>query len=151
MEERQEIRLVPRGRYIGVLGKMLTCYALACFTVTIGGAFVLLGGWYLLMRLSALLYLPIRFAFSVGELCVFLITLAGAALVFTGVQLFKKAQATEAIAPITRHNTHLLPAQESLVRASDLPQSPQEVLLRAAPNGRETPQEELLRAHQPPR
>jgi hypothetical protein len=61
--------------------------------------------------------------------------------------LFREAKAIERVAPITRHNTGHLPAAETLVRASDLPPSHQQAeLLRAAPQGSETPAEELLRA-----
>lgn len=46
---------------------------------------------------------------------------------------------------ITRQNAIHLPAEESLVRASAEPTTPQETLLRAASASEETPKEELLR------
>ena len=49
--------------------------------------------------------------------------------------------------PLTRANTADLPAPDTLVRASSEPmQAQQAVLLRAAAEGQETPQEEMLRA-----
>lgn len=56
---------------------------------------------------------------------------------------------TMAVLPMTRRNAHLASAEESLVRASDLPPThPRAELLRATPYGQETPAEELLRATQ---
>ena len=49
--------------------------------------------------------------------------------------------------PLTRANTADLPAPDSLVRASSEPMQAQEdVLLRAAATGNDTPPEEMLRA-----
>jgi hypothetical protein len=48
--------------------------------------------------------------------------------------------------PLTRANTADLPAPESLVRASQEPQEPQAVLLRAATETQEKHKEQLVRA-----
>ena len=66
---------------------------------------------------------------------------------WTGLYLLNTASDGERVEVITEQNAHRLPPAESLVRASDLPPSHQQTeLLRAAPQGSETPPEELLRA-----
>jgi hypothetical protein len=60
---------------------------------------------------------------------------------------FKEERKVERVKFVTKRTSHLLPPEESLVRPSDLPPSRQQAeLLRAAPQGSETPAEELLRA-----
>jgi hypothetical protein len=59
---------------------------------------------------------------------------------------FKQERKVERVALVTMRTVNLLPPEESLVRASDLPPSQQAELLRAAQYGKETPAEELLRA-----
>ena len=61
----------------------------------------------------------------------------------------RKSCAIEAGEPITRHNVHLLPPEESLVRGSDRPVTdPQTVLLRAARPGPAMQTDQLLRVAQ---
>jgi hypothetical protein len=63
--------------------------------------------------------------------------------------LSKKRQNMASVMPLTKQTSHLLPPEESLVRASNAPPSEQPTeLLRAARAGPETPQEQLLRATQ---
>ncbi len=62
-------------------------------------------------------------------------------------QCFKAATEVESVRLITPRNHHLAPPVETLVRASDLPSTHKQTeLLRAAPQGSDTPAEELLRA-----
>jgi hypothetical protein len=82
-----------------------------------------------------------------GELCVYLLP----PLLITGLALWwgsrKSWKTVRAIQPLNFADTTALPETETLVRASDLPPSDQQAeLLRAAPQGSETPPEELLRA-----
>ena len=61
--------------------------------------------------------------------------------------LLKRVEKIEPIGLITRQNTGNLPEVETLVRSSDQPDVDQQTeLLRAAQYGKETPDEELLRA-----
>ncbi|MCW3099374.1 MAG: hypothetical protein JWL77_4992 [Chthonomonadaceae bacterium] len=61
--------------------------------------------------------------------------------------LFREAKQIVPVALLTKASLNRLPAVETLVRASDLPPAHQQSeLLRAAPQGSETPPEELLRA-----
>jgi hypothetical protein len=71
----------------------------------------------------------------------------GILTLWVGKSMYTRAGNMEPVTLITRHNIADLPAVETLVRASALPPSHQQSeLLRAAPQGSETPPEELLRA-----
>jgi len=61
---------------------------------------------------------------------------------------FKEERKVQRVKLVTKRTSHLLPAVETLVRASDLPPSNQqaELLRGVAPPTSETPPEELLRA-----
>jgi len=76
--------------------------------------------------------------------------LFGAITIFAfwcSLRLFEKGRQIEPGRPLTDHTVHLLPPEETLVRASDIPPSLQQTeLLRAVQIGSETPPEELLRA-----
>ena len=61
-------------------------------------------------------------------------------------QTHRRGRAIENVRLLTVHNHHLLPAEETLLRAAIPPSQPQSELLRAAQSGKETPAEELLRA-----
>jgi hypothetical protein len=62
---------------------------------------------------------------------------------------WKELKEMESVEPVTRHNIAQMPAEETLVRASQEPTVGQEkVLLRAATAPEETKTEELLRATQ---
>ena len=67
---------------------------------------------------------------------------------FSAFRFYKNEKKVERVAPVTRRTSHLLPPEESLVRASAIPDASrqQTELLRAAQYGKETPAEELLRA-----
>jgi len=67
---------------------------------------------------------------------------------FIACWLEKKEKRIERVAPITYRNASLLPPEESLVRASDVPTNQQGELLRAVHYGEQTPAQELLRAGQ---
>lgn len=69
------------------------------------------------------------------------------ATLLLGVRLVKSEQKIERTLPLTQKNTSDLPAVQTLVRPSDIPPSHQSSeLLRSAPQGSETPPEEMLRA-----
>ena len=79
------------------------------------------------------------FVFAVGQILAML-------LLVPLCRLLKKAQAIGDVVPVTRINTAHLPADESLVRASQEPvQEQQSILLRAAAEVGQTPAEQLLR------
>ena len=73
----------------------------------------------------------------------------GLAGIYKSANMFAKIEGMEPVALLTKENAKHLPETETLVRPSDLPPSHlQAELLRAAPQGSETPPEELLRATQ---
>ena len=83
----------------------------------------------------------------IGNACVY--ACIAAALSFLARYLYKSERKVERVALITKRTAHLLPPEDSLVRASDLPPvQPQTELLRAAGKGSETQSELLLRAVQ---
>jgi len=85
-------------------------------------------------------YIDLNIFFTVGPVFATL-------LVIPAVMLIKKAQAlNDNVVPITRANTADLPADESLVRASQEPvQEDQSILLRSAADTNQTPADQLLR------
>ena len=134
-------RLVDWKQYLLTLLEKGLGYTAATFTVCSGLFFLLLAVFCLWFgaHSGADRNTPIWGAGLMGVL--------GVAVLSQGRSMFKNAKKVEAVAPITRHNTGLLPEVETLVRASDSPPSQQQTeLLRAANCGKGTPAEELLRA-----
>ena len=67
----------------------------------------------------------------------------------SSMRLFVEGKEIEPVRPLTAHNQHQVPLDESLLRASDAPPSHQQAeLLRAVKSSQEMPPEELLRAAQ---
>ncbi|MCW3097909.1 MAG: hypothetical protein JWL77_3527 [Chthonomonadaceae bacterium] len=134
MSEKPKKRLVSKGQYVEILLGKIVLYSVAGCMLSAGLFF---------------LALAVGFSFWLrGVVVMPLIFGAGAcAVIWFSKRFFVEAKEIEWVQPITVHNAHLLPVQETLVRPSDLPPSHQQAeLLRAAPQGSETPPEELLRA-----
>jgi hypothetical protein len=75
--------------------------------------------------------------------------LLGVVALGQGKAMFNNAKKVEVVAPITRHNTGLLPEVETLVRGSDRPATAEQTeLLRAVRQTPDSPPEQLLRAIQ---
>ena len=165
MSEKPKKRLVGRTEY--VLRKTLAISLSVGLTACgIGGALLLLRlllGYYLDARTDRGPHwlppgtganydgqdLPLRGLFSAiaWRLCVTVLPI----LLITGLTLWwgsrKSWKTLRALQPINFADIAALPEIETLVRASDLPPSYQQAeLLRATPQGSETPLEELLRA-----
>ena len=79
-------------------------------------------------------------------LCLILLPILGIAASVLWCGSRKSWKTVRALQPIHYADTSNLPEVETLVRASDRPSGQQAELLRAAPQGSETPAEELLRA-----
>ena len=147
MSEQPQKRLVTRRRYIVLLGKRFTLYSLAALGLSVG-----VGGLLFLFRafLIGLEAIPLPANTDLFEgytplLMMLSIVLPGVLFWFSK-KLFVKAKSIEPVSPITDHNAHLLPQQETLVRGSEEPPVAQsDILLRAATSGQETPPEQLLR------
>jgi hypothetical protein len=140
MSEKPKKRLVGRRQYVVVLGKTVSLYTVGMISFC-GGIILLLplgfdamgvwGNYSVGVR-------ALRFVIGVGVI---------ALMLRLGKYTLIKANTVEAVGLLTHHNSHLLPPEESLVRASDVPPSQQQTeLLRAAQYGKETPAQELLRA-----
>jgi hypothetical protein len=140
MNEKPQKRLVSKRQYVAVLGKTVSLYS--------AGMIFFCGGLILLLPLfiDAMVawgnypvgIRALRFASGAGVI---------ALLLLLGKYTLIKATTIESVELLTHQNSHLLPPEETLVRASDAPPSQQQTeLLRAAQYGKETPAEELLRA-----
>ena len=147
MSEKPQKRLVSKREYLKTLLGKGGFYSSAMACAVGGGVLLIVSLFFLWLGLPPWDNLP-----DVGDriwmfLCGVLLGVPFVTAVWFGVSLFKAGARMEPVAPITRHNTGQLPEIETLVRASDLPPSHQQAeLLRAAPQGSETPPEELLRA-----
>lgn len=138
--EKPRTRLVSKGRYLRNLGEKGVNYAVGSFYGLLGVPLLLL----------SLLCIYVCFAvryFLDTFLCLAMVSLGLSAGAFWGCKsYFRKAREMETVTPITRDNTGLLPPEETLLRPSEFSPSHQQAeLLRAAPQGSETPSEELLR------
>lgn len=134
-------RIVSKGKYLADTGKKLT---LASY----GTAVQLVG--IMMVAFTLLVVVPTvwRWADILGGL--FMVGISGGSaltLIYLGRKAVGEGKAIDAGIPFTRANTADLPAVDSLVRASDSPpQEDQDVLLRPATQGRQTPPQELVRA-----
>ncbi|MCW3054930.1 MAG: hypothetical protein JWN14_4100 [Chthonomonadales bacterium] len=143
MSEQSQRRVVSKGRYVRVMSTKMAIASTYVFSFFLA-LFTLFG---------SMVCIILAFDSQNGALWAFFLL---PALVFTAVSigaffwtlaLIRKEQQIAAVLPMTRRNAHLASAEESLMRASDLPSThPQAELLRATPYGQETPAEELLRA-----
>ena len=147
MSEKPQKRLVSKGQYVQVLGKKIGLQSLATVVATVfvtSGLFTASCLLVTCLSIPSLLRHPERF-FAKLFITMFL-GICTWAMYWLSNTMFANAKSIEPVAPITERNAHLLPAQDTLVRGSDLPPSEQQSeLLRATQNGQETPPEELLR------
>ena len=139
-EIKPQKRIVSKGRYVRVMGKRLTLYSVASAIQALG----FLGLSIVVILLIMAMEPRVRAVFLVLSGVLALISLP---CLFLSKRLFVRVRAMEAVAPITDRNAHLLPAEESLLRGSDIsPTEQQAELLRAVQTGQETPPEQLLRS-----
>ena len=131
MSEKPKKRLVSRGRYVCLMAGRATLLSAAVIFASVG--------------IFSLVLALMCAAHGWGMESAYKII--GTVLVLLAFGLYRKERTVERVAPITRYTTSALPPEQTLVRASALPPSHQQAeLLRAAPQGSETPAEELLRA-----
>ena len=131
MREKRQKRVVSKKRYADRLA------ARALFT-GMTALFSLIGGGMLVVSIAMLFEKPVVAPFY---------ALLAFYVFFLARICYKKEREVERVIPVTRRTANLLPPEESLVRASDLsPSHHQAELLRAAPQSKETPAEELLKA-----
>jgi len=124
-------RVVSKGVFVRTIGKKVGLFSLSGFILGAG----------LVLTLCTLICLY----FSVALLALFFGALTVGAFWYS-TRVFVQAKEVEAVRPVTQRTAHLLPPEESLVRASDAPHAHlKSELLRAAQSGQDTPVEELLR------
>ena len=123
------------------------------FSLTLGGGTLLFGG--IVLSVVALISIVLFLTYWViagystaeflGKLGLFLG--AGASILFVlGSRIMQKSKHIEKVEPITHQNAHLIPPEETLVRASQEPvHEPQEILLRPAASSQSTEPSQLLR------
>ena len=141
--ENSSKRLVSKGRYAWLITERTTL-AIGAVVFLCLGLTTLFGAVIFLMT-AFNRNLPIGPSIFLGV--GLSLTCVSAYMFFSAFRFYKNEKKIERAAPITRHTSHLLPPEESLVRASAIPASRQQSeLLRAAQHGKETPAEELLRA-----
>jgi|SRR5579883_1179891 len=144
-------RIVTKEQYARSVGKRVALSSL-------GGLFVLLGlggaalfGFLLLIVIFGHSYYPQlqnipNLGITEAVFASFTIISLGAS--WMGFDTVRRTIQSEPIQPLTRQNIGDLPAEQSLVRASEEPPAQsQATLLRAAAGQEETPEEQLLRPH----
>ena len=158
MSGKPQKRLVSKGQYLWIMGMKTTLYVAATGVVCLGLAGLVLniyGSWDDVSRTAGSTDLETAIPlgrFTPTDHIYFLVlgailSVTCLAIIWLGKSMFKKAQRVEPVALLKRQSVIPLPEAETLVRASDLPPShQQDELLRAAPQGSETPAAELLRA-----
>lgn len=139
MKRTTQKRLVSKAEYARILARnaMMTTICAIC---------LIIAGLSALACMCIFLYVGIK-GFSVHDasrpivllLVVFVLSLA------CGASAKRKVENAEEVQPATRKVVETLPVEDILVRGSEAPQTPETVLLRAASNTAETPQEQLLR------
>lgn len=147
--QKRQRKVVSKARYIlYIVDKATLSFwgAVVAFIGLLGFvllAFLLIGFVERIIQRHSLQFSDIYYLL----LTLFLVGGGSFVLVYAGVHEAKDATAgMEPVAPLTRNNLELLPAEKSLVRDSSEPTAAQEaVLLRPAQAGQETPSEELLR------
>jgi hypothetical protein len=151
MSENSRIRLVSKGRYAWLLTArtmFATGVLLSLFTFAIGGGFFLIMASGYLIAVRHVFNMDPAFGPSFFAPSAFLSAVLSGISLFMACWLAKKEQKVERVAPITHRSVSLLPPEESLVRAANVPVTQQGELLRAAQYGKETAAEELLRSGQ---
>lgn len=143
MSAQPQRTLVSRKRYIQVMGLKLSLFAVGAGAI--GGG--LIAGFAFMNEIVISLVYPHETRFTLLDCTAFAV--GAGMLLMCGAVTYRKSHKIAAIELTTPQNAHLLPVQETLVRASVQPPSHQKAeLLRAAQYGKETPAEELLRATQ---
>jgi hypothetical protein len=138
MSEQPERRLVHGKSYFKVESKFFSLLLLGTCASGVGVLLALL----LLVEAVEWLGTPQWSGFAA------LVALGGVVvwILRYGLHTLARASEVEKVEKVTPQNAHLLPVEETLVRASVLPPSQQPAeLLRVAEISRETPPEELLR------
>ena len=124
-------RVVSKGEFVRTIGKKLGLFSLS--GTLLATALVLA-----LITMVSLYFGAILFVIAFG-----IVTIA---VFWASTRFFVQAKKVEAVRPLTNRISHLLPPEESLVRAADAPPTQQQAeLLRAAQSSQDTPAEELLR------
>ena len=149
-------QIVSKGEYVGRLGSKAFFSAVGIIMLWFCaiGVFATI---CLLFTLFFILYpdltkmdVAIRFIIFLS-LCLPLVGVVLFLLGYVGRLAIRRGRQVDPGIPFTRENTADLPAEDSLVRASEEPTPEQQtVLLRAAVQGQETPAEELVRASSGP-
>jgi hypothetical protein len=146
---KQEKRLVSKQRYLSVVGHKLSLYSSGSFLATLGIICLAVLILILIVGIREVVQeITLSSLIPLGSFIAMIVILGGGAFLLFGMSksAFKTASEIEPVIPVTDRNSHLLPAEESLLRGSDQPPTQlQNELLRAAQEGPQTPQEELLR------
>lgn len=128
------IRLVSQEQYIRDISAKIRLFSLALFVPLAGLILLAVSLWFCFQNPDSGSAFEILFYLSI-------------AAVWSGPSHFIAAKQIKPVRPVIAHNAHKFTPREILLRASDLPPSHQQAeLLRAAPQGCETPAEDLLRA-----
>jgi len=149
MNEKPQKRLVNQSQYIRITGKKWTLYSTSAVLTALALAMVFGTALGIFRHVTGTE--PVHPDFVVSHRNYFLEGGADCVLLFllTKLSLYtrKRGKAIAPVSLLTGRNGHLLPMQETLVRASSQPPIQQQAeLLRAAQYGQETPAEQLLRA-----
>ncbi|GEM_PF-4321854 len=134
-------RVVPKVRYIGIMGKRFTARLLylCCVFAGIGG----IGATIALMCVALASRTPWYF-----EILLLPVATLFGFLFMAGREGLNAADQEENIVPLTRQTLREMPDDQSLVRASAVETAtPESVLLRPAQAQSETVSKELLRPH----
>lgn len=134
------MKIVPKSHYLDILAKSGVLTLLS--SLSIAASILLAVGDVLVWRAW------IGFPDYAGENSRWFVLLAFASisLLALGLRTKRRVETAEPVRPLTRHTVNHIPAEESLVRASEEPLAGQEkILLRAAKANEETPAEQLLR------
>jgi len=143
MNKQPQRTLVNKKRYIQVMGLKMSLFAVG--GCAIGGG--LIAGFAVMNEIVISLVYPHETRFTLLDCTAFAV--GTGMLLMCGAVTYRKSHKIAAVELTTPQNAHLLPPEETMVRASDLPPSQQEAeLLRAAAQEQETPADQLLRAGQ---
>jgi hypothetical protein len=142
MNEKPLKHLVHKGRYVWVMTLRATLMSTAVLLLIFGVTAIILSYW---INSTGLYYWLGSTGLQTEQFC----ALVAPAIIFLAFRVYKWERHIERVKLITTQNLDLIPPEDCLVRASDLPPSQQKAeLLRAVRQGAETPAEELLRAGQ---
>lgn len=143
--EQPKKRLVPAREYVRQKARRATSYSIATICSVAGLAGIVI------TFLVGMISLSVVLSYDTSLVLPLIVIMIGVMLSFWGVYALglgvaKKADTMEDVELLTPGKADLLPSIETLVRASTEPTQEQgKVLLRAAINSEDTPQEQLLR------